>query len=85
MIIFKKGAAHELTEGLNTRELDCKCTYDHCRRTLVHEDLVQRFEVLRERIGVPLVITSGFRCSEHNYFFVMKVSYFCEITPVTHN
>jgi len=68
IMLFGKVEGHQLTENLNTRELDCKCSHDHCNRTLVHADVAPKFEELRSILGdIPLTITSGFRCSHHNY------------------
>jgi len=68
MMMFAKGKAHQLSDNLNTRELDCNCDNTHCKRTLVSVPLVERFEELRLILGdKPLIITSGFRCSQHNY------------------
>jgi len=67
IMIYKKTEAHQLTDNLNTRELDCKCDEHHCTRTLVHIDIPAMFEDLRRILDVPLTVTSGFRCSFHNY------------------
>jgi len=68
MMILTKNDAKQISDNLNSREIDCKCAYDHCTRTLMDVDVVERFENLRLALGdQPLTITSGFRCSNHNY------------------
>lgn len=35
-------------------------------KLLVHEDALDRLQELRERIGKPMIVTSAYRCPEHN-------------------
>lgn len=51
-----------LTEHFTETELACRC----CGRLLVNSDLVNRLEALRQLIGRPVLVNSGFRCPEHN-------------------
>ncbi len=43
-------------------ELACKC----CGVNYCVEKLVNALEKLREEIGLPVIVTSGYRCPEHN-------------------
>lgn len=43
-------------------ELKCK----HCGKLNMSLVFVERLDTLRERVGFPLVISSGYRCPEHN-------------------
>lgn len=49
------------------KELSCKCGGRHCRGEYFHDpDFLDALELLRGRMGRPLVITSGRRCDRHN-------------------
>lgn len=37
----------------------------HCGAEHMQKDTMIRLDMLRERLGVPLIITSGYRCPEH--------------------
>lgn len=43
-------------------EFACKC----CGRVIIDKELVAKLERAREIAGVPFVITSGYRCPNHN-------------------
>lgn len=45
-------------------EFSCKCGV--CGRTWMNKDFVFRLDSLRERLGFPIQITSGYRCEAHN-------------------
>lgn len=53
----------QLTENFNLKEFQCKCG---CETVKVSSELVNKLQVLRTKVGKPLVITSGFRCEKHN-------------------
>lgn len=44
-------------------EFTCKCG---CGETPMNKDFVFRLDSLRERLGEQMVVTSGYRCLEHN-------------------
>jgi uncharacterized protein YcbK (DUF882 family) len=46
----------------SAKEFVCPC----CGRADVSEELVVALNVLRETVGVPVVVTSGYRCEGHN-------------------
>lgn len=52
----------KLTENFNLREFACKC----CGTVKIDSELVERLQVLRNRIKRPIIITSGYRCPKHN-------------------
>lgn len=51
-----------LSEHFLEEEFACRC----CGRVLVHPELVQKLEALRRMAGGPVVVTSGYRCPDHN-------------------
>lgn len=53
-----------LSPDFRTEEFACPC--DNCERVVVHWALVELLQRMRWRIGLPIYVTSGFRCSSHN-------------------
>lgn len=51
-----------LSEHFLEEEFACHC----CGMVMVHPDLVQKLEVLRQMAGAPVVVTSGYRCTGYN-------------------
>lgn len=51
-----------LSEHFTEEELACRC----CGMAMVHPELVRKLEALRHMAGGPVVVTSGYRCKEHN-------------------
>jgi uncharacterized protein YcbK (DUF882 family) len=52
-----------LSEHFTQSEFTCKCG---CGETKVNMQLIIKLEELRERLKVPIIITSGYRCEKHN-------------------
>lgn len=56
----------DLTRNFSRSEFACKGA-NCCNRTApVLPELVHALQELRDQVGTPLVITSGFRCRTHN-------------------
>lgn len=51
-----------LSAYFQSSEFRCPC----CGRVKVAEKLIQGLQKLRDRLGVPIHVTSGYRCKEHN-------------------
>lgn len=60
---FTKGSTKEVSKGFKACEFDCPCT--NCAVTLVDSELVSMLSALREKVGKPIAITSGYRCTKH--------------------
>jgi len=43
-------------------EFDCEC----CGRNSMDGDFLKKIDEARERAGIPFVVTSGYRCPQHN-------------------
>lgn len=56
----------QLSQHFWLREFNCKCDSINCAITLVAEPLLKALQDLREKLGEPIIITSAFRCQEHN-------------------
>ncbi len=54
----------KLSENFNLIEFQCRC----CGQVKLSPELLDKLQALRTKINKPLVITSGFRCKDHNIF-----------------
>ncbi|MEG1824892.1 MAG: D-Ala-D-Ala carboxypeptidase family metallohydrolase [Cloacibacillus sp.] len=52
----------QIAKNFNLMELQCPC----CHRVMTHPRLVAALQSLRDLLERPMVITSGYRCAEHN-------------------
>jgi uncharacterized protein YcbK (DUF882 family) len=56
-----------MTPHFSLAELDCKCGCDAPARVLARlAELAEALEVLREYIGAPINVISGYRCPKRN-------------------
>jgi len=55
-----------LTKSFKSTEFDCKGKNCRCVVTRVDSRLVRKLQVLRNKAGKPVTITSGNRCATHN-------------------
>ncbi len=63
MIVLGEGINDiRLTPNFRLVEFQCK----HCGSVKLDPELVRRLQAMRDELGHPLVITSGYRCPEHN-------------------
>jgi uncharacterized protein YcbK (DUF882 family) len=53
----------QLSAHFNEDEFRCPCG---CNQVVVHPALIDTLEDIREFSGIPIQITSGFRCAKHN-------------------
>ena len=62
---YQKGIVEQLSANFRSTEFDCHgkgC----CGKTLVDDRLVNYLQQIRDHFGVPVIITSGYRCLTHN-------------------
>ena len=52
----------DLSQHFSRHEFACRC----CGKAVVSAELIASLEALRDRIGTPIHILSGYRCPEHN-------------------
>ena len=52
----------DLSQHFSRHEFACRC----CGKAVVSPELIASLEALRDRIGIPIRILSGYRCPEHN-------------------
>lgn len=51
-----------LSKNFQKHELECPC----CHEIIVNQDFIEALQDLRDSVGRPFRITSGFRCEKHN-------------------
>jgi uncharacterized protein YcbK (DUF882 family) len=56
----------DLSKNFNRSEFACRGENCCGGSAPVHPDLVAGLQELRDKVGVPLTISSGFRCRRHN-------------------
>ena len=64
MITFKKKENKQLSKHFNSQEFECPC--NKCKVQYIDETLIQKLEIVREKFGKAIRITSGYRCPDHN-------------------
>lgn len=64
--IYKKGEITKISPHLTLPEFQCKCGAMNCHFTLVSKELVRCFQKVRNLWLEPILISSGYRCQEHN-------------------
>jgi len=57
----------DLSKNFSRSEFACKGKHCCSNSAVVHPDLITALQELRELIGFPLRIASGFRCNKHNH------------------
>lgn len=63
---YKKGVSTKISRSFNSTEFDCNCKKPDCNWTLVDLDHVASLQKLRDKLGKPISINSGYRCPAHN-------------------
>ena len=54
--------SERLSKDFSANEFRCNC----CGRVMVDEKLVQGLQKLRDRVFLPITVTSGYRCKQKN-------------------
>ena len=62
--VYTRGADIQLSKNFHLAEFTCKC--GRCRNQLVDSSMLTKLQKLRDVLGVPLYITSAYRCLNHN-------------------
>lgn len=63
IIEYQRGDKTALTENLVRSEFDCPCG---CADQLVDPELAQKLQLIRDKLGKSIKITSGYRCLKRN-------------------
>lgn len=59
---FKRGDKTKISKNFIALEFDCNC--NKCDITVIDLNFVKRLQKLRDFINKPIIINSGFRCSQ---------------------
>lgn len=62
---YKKGSYTKLSENFNVSEFACHGS-GCCSNVLIDDTLVTYIQKIRDHFGVPVTISSGYRCTKHN-------------------
>lgn len=63
IVTFTAGDKTHLTKDFTRAEFACPCG---CTAQMVDQDLADKLQRIRDALGVPLKVTSGYRCVKHN-------------------
>lgn len=63
IITFQRGDTTALTKKFTRKEFQCPCG---CTQQSVDTELADKIQGIRDKLGKPLKITSGYRCVMHN-------------------
>ena len=74
VLIYLKSSFEKVNEFLGADEMRCNCGETWCTVTIVNAKAAESFRRLRELIGKPLYISSGYRCQYHNNINVRNSS-----------
>lgn len=61
MIRWKRNNGVQITKNFHAREFQCTCGI--CLDQQIDRELVERLQSVRDELGLPLTITSAFRCA----------------------
>lgn len=63
IITYKRGDKTALTKNFTRSEFDCPCG---CSTQMVDPELAEKLQRIRDALGKPIKITSGYRCLKRN-------------------
>lgn len=64
IVTYQRGDTTALSKNFTRDEFECQC--GKCTAQMIDTELVDKLQRIREVLGVPLKITSGYRCIVHN-------------------
>ena len=70
-MVYTKGKPTKLSKNFNSTEFDCHGV-GCCTETIIDTKLVDYVQRIREHFGVPVKISSGYRCAKHNKKIAFK-------------
>ena len=63
IVTFKSGDKTALTENFTRSEFACPCG---CNSQMIEQELADKIQGIRDKLGKKIRITSGYRCLKHN-------------------
>lgn len=64
IVTYQRGDTTALSKNFTRDEFECQC--GKCTAQMIDTELVDKLQRIRDVLGVPLKITSGYRCIVHN-------------------
>ena len=64
MITFRRSENKQISKHFNSSEFECSC--GKCDTQYIDDKLIEKLEIVREKFGKPIRVTSGYRCPTHN-------------------
>ena len=62
IISFQRGDKTALTKDFARSEFQCPCG---CGQQSLDTELAEKLQIIRDKLGKPIKITSGYRCLKH--------------------
>lgn len=66
---YPRNSTEQISKHFKAHEFDCPCG---CHDTQLDSDLLEKADALRDRCGIPLQITSGYRCEKYQEELKLK-------------
>lgn len=63
VIVYQASDTSALSKNFTRKDFKCPCG---CTRQMVDSELVEKLQAIRDKLGKPIKITSGYRCLKHN-------------------
>ena len=63
VIVYQASDTSALSKNFTRKDFKCPCG---CSRQMVDSELVEKLQAIRDKLGKPIKITSGYRCLKHN-------------------
>lgn len=65
---WNKGYVGRISDHFSTKEMTCKCSFPDCYDQRISVSLIARLEKIRTELDQPMIITSAYRCSQHQEY-----------------
>jgi uncharacterized protein YcbK (DUF882 family) len=62
---WNKDETGELSKHFKLQEFTCHCDFDDCIEQMLEVALLDKLELLRGNAGVPITVTSAYRCQRY--------------------
>lgn len=62
---WNKGNYGLLGKYFKMHDFTCRCNFPTCTEQKISKQLVYKLDLLREKYGKPIIVTSGFRCDKY--------------------
>lgn len=62
---WDKGFVAQLSASFATSEFACHCSFPSCKQQLISVELIEKLQLVRNTLGAPVKINSGYRCPEY--------------------